>query len=168
MSILDIIVIGIVISFTLVSALWGVVRQMIALAGLVLGIFLAGALNAPLAGALGFINNPSVAKGIAFVFVVVVISGLASLVASILYFVTGLLFLGLLDHMLGAVLGFFQGVLALGVFFVAMLTIFPEWTTQQLGQSFLANQLIGALTTLTLVLAPPELKDIVERARLQL
>ena len=165
MSLLDIIIIAIVVSFTLVSAAWGVIRQVIAVGGLIVGILLASALDTTVAGWLGFLNNPPVAKGVAFVGIVLIVSAAASIVASILYFVSGLLFLGLFDHLLGAMLGFVQGVLMIGVFLVAALTISPDWTQQQLAQSFLANQAVGALTSLTLLLAPQELKDLVQNAR---
>lgn len=168
MSALDVILIGIILSFTLVSAVWGVIRQVIALGGLVVGIWLASVVNVSVANSLTFVNNPSVAKGLAFVLVVLGVSLVASLVASILYFVTGLLFLGWLDHVLGAVLGFVQAILMSGIFLVAALTIFPDWTQQQLNQSSLANQLAGTLTSLTLLLAPQDLKQIVEQARTHL
>ena len=168
MSILDIITIGIVISFTLVSAAWGLIRQVIAVGGLFIGLWLGGVLNPTVAGWLGFVNDPAVAKGLAFVIVVLVVSTLASVIASVLYFVAGLLFLGWLDHVLGAFLGFIQGIVMLGVFLVAALSLFPDWTHQQLTQSFLANQMVGPLTSLALVVAPQDLKHIIEQARANL
>ncbi len=165
MSLLDIIVIGIIISFTLVAAAWGIIRQLIALGGLIAGIWLAGLLNPGLAKAVGFTDNPAVAQGLAFLAVVVIVSILSSVVASLLYFFVGLLFLGWLDHVIGAAIGFVQGVLALGVFMVAALTLAPDWTQQQLAQSFLANRMVGALTGFALLLAPQDLKQIVDLAR---
>ncbi len=165
MSLLDIIIIAIVIAFTLVSAVWGVIRQVIAVGGLLFGIWLGSIFNTPVAGFLGFLNNPQVAKGVAFVGIVLLVSAAASVVASILYFVSGLLFLGLFDHIMGAALGFIQGVLMIGIFLVAALTIFPDWTQQQLAKSFLANKVVGALTSLALLAAPQDLKDIVQNAR---
>jgi membrane protein required for colicin V production len=164
MSILDILTITIVVSFTLASAAWGFVRQVIAVGGLLVGLWLASAFNTTVAGWLGFIDDPAVAKGLAFVLVVFVVSTIASLVASVLYFMVGLLFLGWLDHLLGAFLGFVQGVLMLGVFMIAALTMFPDWTQQQLPQSFIANQLVGGLTNIALVVAPQDLKHIVQQA----
>jgi membrane protein required for colicin V production len=165
MSILDIIIIAVLISFTLVSAAWGFIRQIIAVGGLIAGIWLAGMFSASLANSFGFLNNPQAAKGLAFVVIVLVVSGIASAAASVIYFVTGLLFLGLLDHVLGAVLGFVQGVLMVGVFLIGAMTLWPEWSQQQLNQSFLANHLVGFLTILPLMSAPQDLKDFIEKAR---
>ena len=165
MSLLDIIIIAVLISFTLISAAWGFIRQAIAVAGLVAGIWLAGLFGNTLANTLGFLDNPQAAKGLAFVIIVLVVSGIASAAASVLYFVSGLLFLGLLDHFLGAVLGFVQGILMTGVLLVGAMTIWPDWSQQQLNQSFLANHLVGFLTALPLVPAPQELKDLIEKVR---
>jgi membrane protein required for colicin V production len=165
MSILDIIIIAVLISFTLVSAAWGFIRQIIAVGGLIAGIWLAGMFGGSLANSFGFLNNPQAAKGLAFVVIVLVVSGIASAAASVIYFVAGLLFLGLLDHVLGAVLGFVQGVLMIGVFLIGAMTLWPEWSQQQLNQSFLANHLVGFLTTLPLMSAPQDLKDFIEKAR---
>lgn len=165
MSLLDIIIIGVLISFTLISAAWGFIRQVIALGGLIVGIWLAGVFGTSLANAFGFLNNPQAAKGLAFVVIVLVVSGIASAAASIIYFVAGLLFLGLLDHFLGALLGFIQGILMVGVILIGVMTIWPEWSQQQLSQSFLANQLAGFLTAVPLLTAPQELKDFIEKVR---
>lgn len=165
MSLLDILIIAVLISFTLVSAAWGFVRQIIAVGGLVAGIWLAGMFGSSLANSFGFLNNPQAAKGLAFVVIVLVVSGIASAAASLVYFVAGLLFLGLLDHVLGAFLGFVQGILMIGVFLIGAMTLWPEWSQQQLNQSFLANQLVGFLTTLPLMAAPQDLKDFIEKAR---
>ena len=165
MSLIDIIIIAIVISFTLVSAAWGFIRQAIAVAGLVAGIWLAGIFGTTLANTFGFLNNPQAAKGLAFVVIVLVVSGIASAAASVLYFVAGLLFLGLMDHFLGAVLGFIQGILVCGVLLIGAMTIWPDWSQQQLNSSFLANHMVGFLTALPLLSAPQELKDLIENVR---
>ncbi|MBN9392686.1 MAG: CvpA family protein [Chloroflexi bacterium] len=165
MSLIDLIIIAIVISFTLVSAAWGFIRQAIAVAGLVAGIWLAGLFSTTLANAFGFLNNPQAAKGLAFVVIVLVVSGIASAAASVLYFVAGLLFLGLMDHFLGAVLGFIQGILVCGVLLIGAMTIWPDWSEQQLNGSFLANHMVGFLIALPLLPAPQELKDLIENVR---
>lgn len=164
MSFLDILIISLVVSFSLVGAVWGVIRQVIALGGLLVGIWLASTFNSNVAAMLGVINNPQVARGVAFILIVIGVSFVASLIASILYFVVGLLFLGWLDHLLGAGLGFIQGLLSVGIVLVGLLTLSPDWTQQQLAQSFLADKVASGLTGLTLLPAPPELKEIIERA----
>ncbi|HEX2911302.1 MAG TPA: CvpA family protein [Chloroflexia bacterium] len=164
MSVLDIIILVILVGMTLVSAVWGLVRQAIAVGGLIAGIWLASAFSTNVAGWLGFVNDPKVAKSLAFVLIIVVVSLIASTVASILYFVVGLLFLGPLDHLLGALLGLIQGILVVGIFMIGALTLFPDWTQQQLAVSSYANQVAQALTKIPLTFAPQELKTIVDNA----
>jgi len=161
MSFLDIMIIALVLAFTLVSAAWGVIRQAIAVGGLILGLILAANLSDSFSKVLGFINNPQVARGIAFILIVVIISMIASAVATVLYFVSGLLFLGLADHLLGAFLGFVQGLLAVGILLIAGLLIFPEWMNQQLSASVIANKLVKPISDLALLVAPQDLKDLI-------
>lgn len=162
MSAIDIILITILVSFTVASALWGIIRQVIAVGGLIVGIILAGIYSSQLAGWFGFMNNPEAAKGLAYVLIVALVSMLASTVASVLYFMAGLLFLGVFDHALGALLGLVQGVIVAGVFFVGALSIAPDWTQAQLAQSQLSNHVSGFFTTIALIPAP-DLKDFVDR-----
>lgn len=162
MSLLDIILIAVVLSFTVVSAAWGVVRQVIALGGLILGLILAGSLSPQLGPSLGFISDPAVARGVAFVIIVIVVSLIASTIASVLYFAVGLLFLGWLDALLGAALGFIQGWIAVGVIMVGTVFLFPTWTVEQLQQSFLASKLFVVLSSLALIFAPQQLKDAIQ------
>jgi membrane protein required for colicin V production len=168
MSVLDIILISVVVAFTVVSAAWGLVRQVIALGGLILGLVLAGSFSQQLAPALGFISDPVVARGAAFVIIVVGVSLIASTIASVLYFMVGLLFLGWLDALLGAVLGFIQGWLATAVILVGAVFFFPTWTLEQLQQSILASKVFGALAAIALLFAPPQLKDVIQTVSNQL
>lgn len=159
MSLLDIIIIVIVLACTLISAGWGLLRQVIAVGGLILGLILAGQLSPQFANSLGFISDPNVARGAAFVIIVAAVSLIASAIASILYFAVGLLFLGWLDAVLGAVLGFIQGWLVAGITLVGAATIFPTWTVEQLQQSVLVLKVFGVLSGLALLFAPPEFKN---------
>ncbi len=159
MSILDIMIIAVVIGFTLISAMWGMVREVIAVLGLIAGLLLAGQLSPQFATSLGFISDPVVARGAAFVIIVIAVSVVASVVASILYFGIGLLFLGWLDALLGAGLGFIQGILASGVILVGIALISPVWAVEQLNQSSLVNKVFGTVSALALLFAPADLKE---------
>lgn len=165
MSTLDLILIGVVLAFTLVSAAWGILRQAIAVVGLVIGIIVAGAYSEQIASWFGFISDKNVAVGVAYIVIVAVISTLFSIVASVLYFAVGLLFLGPLDHALGAVLGFVQGILAVGVILVGGALIFPTWMQEQIRQSFIADKLVEPLTNLALLVAPPNIKEIIQAVK---
>ena len=104
----------------------------------------------------------------AFVGIVMMVSAIASVAASILYFVAGLLFLGIFDHLFGAFLGLVQGVIMIGVFMVAAITFFPEWTQAQSAHSLFAHYLVGFFTSISLVFAPAELRQIIEQALFRL
>lgn len=166
MSVLDIIIIAVLISFTAVSAVWGMTREIIAVGGLIVGIVVAGILDEAVANDLAFITDPTVARGVAFVLIVLVFSLLSSVIASILYFLIGLLFLGPLDHFLGAALGLIQGMLAVAVILVGAVVIFPTWTQDQLHQSVISNNLVGPLSSAAVIFAPAPLKNAVEVATL--
>jgi membrane protein required for colicin V production len=162
MSVLDIIIIAVVIGCTVTSAAWGLVRQVIAVGGLILGLVLAGMFSPQLANVLGFVNDPVLARGVAFVIIVVVIGLIASVIASVLYFMVGLLFLGWLDALLGAALGFLQGWLLVGVLMVGGVVFFQTWMSEQLQQSLIANKVFGILSQLALIFAPEDLKKLIE------
>ncbi|NWJ96828.1 MAG: CvpA family protein [Chloroflexi bacterium] len=160
MNILDILVIAIVIGFTIASAAWGLIRQVIALGGLILGMVLAGMFSSQLANLLGFVSDPVIARGVAYMIIIIGVSLIASVIASVLYFMANLLFLGWLDALLGAALGFLQGWLAVGVLLVGAVVFFQTWTTEQLQQSFIASKVFGLLSQLALIFAPEDLKSL--------
>ncbi len=106
---MDIVDLGIGMALILAGALglyWGVLRQMVALAGLAAGLAVAGRYGSAAGDALGsFVNDPAVAGAGGTLAVLAAVSGTASLLASLVHLYAGLLFLGRLDHGLGAVLG---------------------------------------------------------------
>jgi len=168
MNAIDIIIIGIIVACTLISAAWGLVRQVIAVGGLILGLVLAGQFSPQVAQALGFISDPTVARGVAFVIIVGLVGLTASIIASVLYFGVGLLFLGWLDALLGAGLGFIQGWLAAGVTLVAAVVFLPAWSTEQLQQSILVSKVFGVASSVALLFAPPDLKSSIQAVAAQL
>ncbi len=109
---------------------WGLIRQVASTFGLILAIALAGVYYKGLAGAFhsedggGLIADPNVANLLAFVLILVGVSLGIGIIASILRTVLGLLFLGWLDHLLGALLGIAQMVLLMGVITIVA-TVFP-------------------------------------------
>ena len=92
----------------------GIVRGAVNLAGLILGIFLAGRLYETLGGRFSFIHNTDIANAVAFVVIIAVAMILAGLVGGLLRkIITGIM-LGWLDHLLGAVLGLLIGAISWG------------------------------------------------------
>ena len=93
----------------------GLVRGVVNLAGLILGIFLAGMYFETVGGWLGFIHNADVAKTVAFIAIIVVVMILAGLVGGLLHKIISGIMLGWLDRLLGALLGLLIGALFWGV-----------------------------------------------------
>lgn len=134
--------------FFVLGLYWGLIRQILAIAGLVVGVMVAGRYGPTVADWLSsFIADPLITGVLGFLGVLMLVSGLASLVASLLHTFAGLLFLGWLDHLLGGLLGLVQAGLAAAVLLVAMVAFpLPFWTSS-VAESSLAEPLlrVGAL-----------------------
>jgi membrane protein required for colicin V production len=92
----------------------GIVRGVVNLAGLILGIFLAGRYYETLGDKLTFIHNNDIARTVAFIVIVVIIMILAGLIGGLLHKLVSGIMLGWLDHLVGGVLGLLVGALAWG------------------------------------------------------
>lgn len=109
---------------------WGVIRQMLALAGLLVGLVVALRLAPEVAVWLSsFVASESLALWIAFALVLIGFSSLVSFLASLLRFFVGLLFLGWLDHVLGGMLGLIQVWLLGGMLVAAFTAVDPAAAT---------------------------------------
>src|SRR5262249_25580343 len=126
MSLLDTSIVMLFIVFTVLGIYWGLIRQVLAIVGLVVGVVLAGRDRPDVGGWVGsFSTGGQLAHVVGFLIVLIAVSAAASLIASLLRIFVGLLFLGWLDHLLGGVLGLFQAVLASAVLLVLAVT-FPQ------------------------------------------
>ncbi len=142
--------------FTILGLYWGLIRQVLAVVGIVVGFMLAGQYGTDVAVWLGsVITDPNLAQALGFIAVLLLVSSVASLIASLLHSMAGLMFLGWLDHLLGAVLGLVQGVIAVTAVLI-VLVVFPvdPWSGW-LRSSLLAGWLLRLGEPLTLLL--PEL-----------
>ncbi|GAB4430034.1 MAG: CvpA family protein [Chloroflexi bacterium OHK40] len=136
--------------FVILGLYWGLIRQVLALVGLVVGVAMAGRYGPTVADWLSsFVADPVFAGAVGFLAVLLLVSATASLLASLLRIFAGLLFLGWLDHLLGGVLGLVQAVLAAAVLLVWMVAFpLPAWSSAVDG-SALAEGLLrfgGVLT----------------------
>lgn len=112
-------------AFALLGLYWGLIRQVLSIVGLVVGVAAAGRYGPEVAAWLSsFVADPLLAGAIGFLGVLLLVSALASVVASVLRIFAGLLFLGWLDHLLGALLGLVQAGLAAAALLVGMVA-FP-------------------------------------------
>jgi len=160
MNWVDVTILTAIIAGTGLGLFWGLLRQIASTFGLVLAIFLAGTWYKGVAGFLyndgnGLINSANMANIVAFVLIVVGVSLSIGIVVSILRTVLGLLFLGWLDHLLGAVLGLVQMLLLLAVIIIAA-TVFPvPGLSEAVQQSSLAPSVAQPLSFIVDWL-PPE------------
>ncbi|NTV62337.1 MAG: CvpA family protein [Oscillochloris sp.] len=139
-------------AFVLLGIYWGLIRQVLAIAGLIVGVAIAGRYGPDVAAWLSsFISDPGLAGIIGFMAVLMLVSTVASLAASLLRIFIGLLFLGWIDHLLGGVLGLTQAILAGATILVGMVTFPSAIWADALDGSKLAAGLVWvgqALTTL--------------------
>lgn len=118
---MDLIVVVLLGGFVLFGLWFGFVHTLGALAGTVLGAFLAGAFYDPVAsflsGRLGWDLN--LMRVVSFLVLFVLINRLIGLgfyvVEKVFRFISILPFVRTIDHILGMILGFFEGVLVIGL-----------------------------------------------------
>lgn len=129
MNALDIGILAMLAIFTVLGIYWGLIRQVLALTGLVVGIIVAGRYSAAVAAWLSsFIADPALANAVAFIGLLVLISSIASLIASLLHTFVGLLFFSWLDHLLGGILGLVQALISAAAILIGMITFpLPLW-----------------------------------------
>ena len=149
---------------TLMGLFWGLIRQVIAITGLIGGIFFAGRFYEPIAEFLhaadgrGLVADPNWARIIAFVLVMVGFSVLLGMAASVLRIAANLLFLGWLDNLLGGLLGLVMSII-LVIALVTVVTMFPvDGLSEDVRQSRVAQALTG-LVPVVLGMLPPEFQD---------
>lgn len=114
MNWIDIVIIVVVGLATLIGAIKGIIRMALTLAGLVLGIFLAGRYYVPFSEKLTLISSPTWAKVAAFAIIFVGVMVLAALLARLLEKVTSAIMLGWANRLVGGIIGFFIGAFLCG------------------------------------------------------
>ncbi len=112
MNLLDILI-GIILALACITGYyWGLVRQILALTGLVAGLAVAGRYGSAAADALmSFTSSRAVAEAGGALVLLALVSGSASLLASLIQIYVGLIVFGKLDHWLGAALGIVHAAL---------------------------------------------------------
>jgi membrane protein required for colicin V production len=157
----DIAILSTLAASTLTGLFWGLIRQVMSVAGLVGGIYFAGKFYEGLAEVLhpgeggGLVADPNWAKIIAFGAIVIGVSLLAGVVGSVLRLVTNLLLLGWLDHLLGGVMGLINSLLLVSAL-LAVATVFPVPNVSQAVKDSQVAHMVGTFTPLVLNLLPPE------------
>ncbi len=157
MSWLDIILIIILIIPTLIGLKIGVIKALLSLAGIVVGVVLAGRYSDSLAGVLPFISDSGWAKIVAFAIIVIVVMIIASVLAAVIKWFASAILLGWVNRLGGAVLGFIVGA----VFCGALLTMWVKFLGigDAVAGSALANVLLDGFP-IVLALLPAEFDSV--------
>ncbi len=152
MNWLDIVLIVALVIPTVIGLKRGLIKAALSLAGLIIGVIVAGNLYQPLSRVLGFIPNEDVANITAFILILVVVMVIAMILARLLKFVASVVMLGWVDHIGGAVFGFLMGA----ILWSALLAIWVKFFgTELVTESFLAAVLLDKFPMI-LALLPSE------------
>ena len=153
MSWLDIVIIVVIAIATFIGLKIGIIKALLSLAGLIVGVILAGRYYVPFSEQLAFIPQASVAKVVAFAIILVGIMVVAGVLAWLLKRIASLMMLGWVNHVGGAVFGFVLGA----IFFSALLAIWAKFLGAEgiIADSGLATVLLDRFP-MVLALLPEE------------
>ncbi|MFC1988876.1 CvpA family protein [Chloroflexota bacterium] len=153
MNWLDIVILVIVTSATFTGLRNGIIKAALSLAGLIVGVILAGRYYAVLAGRLTFTEQESVANAAAFAIIFIGVLIIASVAAAFLKWITSVTMLGWVNHLGGAVAGFILGAIFCG----ALITLWVNFmqAPEIVRESSLAGVLLDRFPAV-LALLPDE------------
>lgn len=159
MNTVDVLILAALFLSTILGMYWGLIRQVLSVIGLVAGVLVASRYSGGVAETLSsFISNPQAAQVIAFIGIMIIVSALASFLATVLHQAIGLLFLGWLDHLAGGVIGFVQGVLFCTIIVGAAATLPNEGINAALADSQVAMTMVRVFGVV-LALVPESFRE---------
>lgn len=135
------IVIAIIIVVSIFSGLKaGIIKVLFTIAGLIIGVVLAGNYSEAIGNKLTFISNPDVAGIIAFIIIMAVVMIAASILAFVIKKIASAVLLGWVNSLGGAVLGLLLGMIFVG----ALLSMYLKFmgNTDTITHSWLAGFLL--------------------------
>lgn len=136
---------GVIFFSAVLGLFWGIIRQVLAIVGLVAGIALASRYSPSVAEWLSsFISDNRAANVLGFVFIFIGTTTIVSLLASVLHRFAGLLFLGWADHLIGGILGAMQGAVMASVLIAVLAANQNEALSAALRSSQYAPQVMRA------------------------
>ena len=150
MNWLDIVIIVMILISGFSGLRNGLIKTVFSLAGLVIGVILAGRYYSALAGNLAFISDERIASVLAFIIIFLVVMIIASLLGMIFTKIVSAVLLGWLNHLSGAVLGIALGAISIA----ALLAIWVQFIgpSGPVSDSMLASILIERLPLVTALL----------------
>lgn len=111
MNWLDVVIIIAVGISTLIGLKAGLIKTILSLAGLIIGVLLAGRYHTVLAERLTFIPQDNLANIAAFAIILIGVMLIAAVLASVLKWTASMVMLGWLNHLGGAAFGFLLGAI---------------------------------------------------------
>ena len=157
MNWLDIIILIIIVISTVIGLKVGIIKAFFAVAGVIIGVFLAGRFSGSLADRLPFISDADVAKVVAFAVILIVVMIIAAILAVVIKWATSAVMLGWLNRLGGAILGVILGA----IFCAAILTMWVNFQgiSNAVSDSFLARFLVDKFP-IVLALLPDEFDSV--------
>ena len=157
MNWLDIVIIIAIAIATFLGLKIGIIKALLSLAGLIIGVILAGRYYVPLSEQLSFIPQASVAKIAAFAIILIGVMIIAGVLAWLLKWVASVMMLGWVNRLGGAILGLVLGA----IFCSALLAIWVKFLglAGAVAESILATILLDTLPII-LALLPSEFDTI--------
>ncbi len=156
MNLLDIVILAGLVVPAFIGLRRGLIKSVLSLAGLIIGVILAGNFHQSLAKVLTFISNEDVANIVAFILILVVVMVIAAVLARLLKFAARTAMLGWVDHVGGAVFGFLLGAILWGAILATWVKFFGSGLVTE---SLLASVLLDKFP-LVLGLLPSEFDSI--------
>jgi membrane protein required for colicin V production len=157
MNWLDIIIIVLIVVPGFIGLKAGIIKALFTVAGVVVGVVLAGRLSESLAGALSFISDPGIAGVVAFAIILVVVMIVASIAAKLVKWAISAVLLGWVNRLGGAILGVVLGMIFCG----AVLTMWVKYLgiSSVVEESALAGVLLNGFP-IALGLLPAEFDSV--------
>ena len=124
MSWLDLVLVVVLAVGAFLGLRMGIIKAVLSLAGVIVGVVLAGQYYAALADALPFFSETSsAAKIVAFAIILIVVMAIAAVAARFLKWAASAMMLGWVNHLGGPILGLVLG----SIFCGALLAIWVKW-----------------------------------------
>ena len=123
MNWLDIVILVAVAIATFIGLRIGIIKAALSLAGIIVGVVLAGRFYTSLAERLTFIPQENIAQAAAFAIILIGVMVIAAVIASLLKWAASVVMLGWVNHLGGAVFGLVLGAILCG----ALLTIWVNF-----------------------------------------
>ena len=153
MNWLDIVIVVAVAISTFLGLRMGIIKAVLSLAGVIVGVILAGRFYVPLSEQLAFIPGEKVAEIVAFAIILIGVMVIAAVLASLLKWAASVVMLGWVNRLGGAAFGLVLGA----IFCAALLATWVKW----LGAGIIiAESIVAAILLdkfpLVLALLPDE------------